>query len=94
MSLKDWLDEEKISPHITSPQEIQNLFKVIDRDIADAGVAGVSADRRFATAYNAALQLATVALLASGYRVTAGKGHHFITIGSLRFTMGKASFLE
>ncbi len=91
MSLQDWLDENKISPHKTTSKEIQNLFKVIDRDIADAGVAGVSADRRFATAYNAALQLATVALLASGYRVTASKGHHFVTISSLQFTMGKTA---
>lgn len=91
MSLLDWLDEEKISPHTTNPQEVQNLFKVIDRDIADAEITAISADRRFATAYNAALQLATVALLASGYRVTAGKGHHYVTLSSLQFTMGKNS---
>ena len=29
---------------------------LIARDLADAGIAGLSADRRFATAYNAALQ--------------------------------------
>jgi hypothetical protein len=91
MSLQDWLEESKISPHKATPKEIKNLFKVIDRDIADAGVSGVSTDRRFATAYNAALQLATVALLASGYRVTASKGHHFVTISSLPFTMGKSA---
>jgi hypothetical protein len=91
MSLQDWLNEDKLSSHTTNPTEIESLFKVIDRDIADAGVTAISADRRFATAYNAALQLATVVLLASGYRVTAGKGHHFVTISSLRFTMGKAA---
>lgn len=91
MSLQDWLNEDKLSLHTTNPKEIQSLFKVIERDIADAGVVGVSADRRFATAYNAALQLATIVLLASGYRVTAGKGHHFVTISSLQFTMGKAA---
>ena len=31
---------------------------LIARDLADAGIAGLSADRRFATAYNAALQAA------------------------------------
>lgn len=30
-------------------------------------------------------------LLTSGYRVTAGKGHHFVTISSLQFTMGEAA---
>jgi uncharacterized protein (UPF0332 family) len=91
MSLQDWLNEKKISPHTTNPKEIENLFKVIDRDIADAGVTAISADRRFATAYNAALQLATVVLLASGFRVTASKGHHFVTLSSLPFTMGKSA---
>jgi uncharacterized protein (UPF0332 family) len=91
MTLQDWLSEDKLKPHTTSAQEIQNLLRVIDRDIADASIVAVSADRRFATAYNAALQLATVALLASGYRVTAGKGHHYVTISSLRYTMGKAA---
>ena len=89
MTLEDWRKEDKLKAHTTNPQEIQSLFRVIDRDIFDARVTAVSADRRFATAYNAALQLATVALLASGYRVTAGKGHHFVTISSLPFTMGK-----
>jgi hypothetical protein len=32
---------------------------LIARDLADAGIVGLSADRRFATAYNAALQAAT-----------------------------------
>ncbi len=91
MSLKDWLSEEKLKQHTTSPKEIESLFKVIDRDIADAQVQGVSADRRFATAYNAALQLATVALLISGYRVVAGKGHHYVTISSLQFTIGASA---
>lgn len=91
MSLQDWLAEDKVKRHKASANEIQSLFNVIDRDIADAGVKEVSADRRFATAYNAALQLATVALLASGYRVSTGKGHHFVTISSLQFTMGKSA---
>lgn len=58
MSLQDWLNEDKLSPHTTNPKEVQSLFKVIERDIADAEVTAISADRRFATAYNAALQLA------------------------------------
>lgn len=91
MTLEDWLKEDKLKAHKTSSKEIQSLFKVIDRDIADAGITATSADRRFATAYNAALQLATVVLLASGYRVTASKGHHFVTLSSLPLTMGKSA---
>jgi hypothetical protein len=91
MSLQAWLSEDKLKRHTASTKEIQSLFQVIDRDIADAGVVGVSADRRFATAYKAGLQLATVALLASGYRVSAGKGHHFVTLSALQYTMGKSA---
>lgn len=91
MTLEDWLKDNKLKRHKTSAKEIQSLFRVIDRDISDAQVVGTSADRRFATAYNAALQLATIVLLASGYRVTAGQGHHFVTISSLPFTMGKSA---
>ena len=91
MSLQDWLTEGKLKQHTSSLKEIQSLFLVIDRDIADAQIMRVSADRRFATAYNAALQLATVVLLASGYRVITGKGHHFLTISSLQYTMGQSA---
>ena len=37
---------------------MDKLRSVIRRDLADASLDGVSADRRFATAYNAALQAA------------------------------------
>jgi hypothetical protein len=36
----------------------------------------VSADRRFATAYNAALLTAHMVIACAGYRVTAKTGHH------------------
>jgi hypothetical protein len=50
----------------------------VERDLKDAEVPGLSSDRRFAIAYNAALQLATVVLYAEGYRST-GTGHHHTT---------------
>jgi len=61
-------------------------LKAADRDLADAQLHELSADRRFTTAYSAALLAATVALAASGYRV-AQEGHHYRTIQSLAFTM-------
>lgn len=63
------------------------LFNVVDRDLADAHATGVSEDRRFATAYNAALQLATIALRAEGFR-TAGVAHHRTAISTLPMILG------
>jgi len=54
--------------------------------MADAQVDTISVDRKFATAYNAALTLSIAALAASGYR-PAGEGHHYWAIQSLAFTL-------
>jgi hypothetical protein len=47
--------------HTTSKKELDNMRALIARDLADASLAGLSADRRFATAYNADKQ--TIGLL-------------------------------
>lgn len=78
MSLKELLADGRIRVHKTSAREVEDLLRVVDRDLADAAIPQLSTDRRFATAYNAALQLATIALHASGYRA-AGAGHHWAT---------------
>ena len=82
MTLRDLLAEGRLRAHMTSAQEVADLLRVVDRDLADAAVAQLSADRRFATAYNAALQLATIALHAAGYRAV-GTGHHWATFQAL-----------
>jgi hypothetical protein len=61
---------------------------LVVRDLADAKVPGLSADRRFATAYNAALQAASMAIACVGYRVTAKIGHHKITFYSANLALG------
>ena len=43
------LERESRRPHATSQQELDDLRALIDRDLHDAGVAGLSADRSFAT---------------------------------------------
>jgi hypothetical protein len=86
VSLQDWLNEGHLKAHKTSRKEIEQLFAVFERDIKDAGAEDLSADRRFATAYNAALMAARAALAASGYR-TSGEGGHYWTIQSLAFTL-------
>ena len=67
-----------------------DLLRVVDRDLGDAEIQQLSADRRFATAYSAALELATIALHAAGYRST-GKGHHWAIIHVLPEIMGTGS---
>lgn len=61
---------------------------LVARDLADSKIAGLSADRRFATAYNAALQAANMAIACTGYRVTAKTGHHKIAIDSVKLAVG------
>jgi hypothetical protein len=86
MSLEDWLNEGKLQKHLTSREELDRLFGVFERDIKDARAANISVDRRFATAYNAALMVARAALAVTGYR-TAGEGNHYLTIQSLTYTI-------
>lgn len=61
---------------------------LVGRDLADANVDGLSADRKYATAYNAALQAANMAIACAGYRVTAKTGHHKITFYSANLALG------
>jgi hypothetical protein len=86
MSLQDWLNEGRLRPHKTGKSEISQLLAVFQRDIDDSRSKTISLDRRFATAYNAALTMATAALAISGYRTT-GERHHYMTIQSLAFTL-------
>ncbi|MHB8793312.1 MAG: SAV_6107 family HEPN domain-containing protein [Thermoleophilia bacterium] len=88
MSLKRLLNSGKLRRQKSSPEEIANLLALVDRDLKDASLKGLSPDRRFATAYNAVLQLATIALRVNGYR-TAGLGHHSTTFKALPSLMGK-----
>lgn len=68
---------------------MDRLRAVIRRDLADASLDGASADRRFATAYNAALQAAKMAIACAGYRVV-GSGHHRISFDVVKLAIGKA----
>ena len=62
---------------------------LIARDLADAGIVGLSADRRFATAYNAALQAANMAIACAGYRIMSKVGHHRVSLESTKLVLGK-----
>lgn len=85
------LANHDVQRHQTSKQEIDDLRALVARDLADAKVSGLSADRRFATAYNAALLAATMVIVCAGYRLTAKTGHHKITFDALRLGIGAAA---
>ena len=86
MSLDDWLNNSWLIPHHATKQEITDLLSVIDRDIRAASVIGLDTDWRLGIAYNACLQCAVTALVASGYRASRIQ-HHYRAIQSLAFTM-------
>ena len=88
MSWKRLLTKGEVKVHQTSKQELDNIRRLIARDLADASVVALSADRRFATAYNAALQSATITIACSGYRVSARAGHHAVTFEAAAFVLG------
>lgn len=87
MSLEKWAEYGWLKAEPTSRDEIQGLLGIVERDLKDATVAGVSEDRRFEAAFNAARTAANVALRASGYRTTTQPGHHIRTIESLELTI-------
>lgn len=88
MDLKRLLNQDKLKPHRTSPEEINDLVKLVKRDIEDARVPGLSADRKFATAYNAILQSVVIMLYCQGYK-TQGIGHHFTLFEAMKEILGR-----
>jgi hypothetical protein len=53
MIFKRLLAQGRLRHHKTSRTEIQQLLRLVDRDIADAQVKDLSSDRRFIIAYEA-----------------------------------------
>jgi len=83
------LANKEAQKHKTSKKELDNMRALIARDLADAAIAGLSSDRRFATAYNAALQAANMAIACAGYRIVSKVGHHRVSFESVRLVLGK-----
>jgi uncharacterized protein (UPF0332 family) len=88
MSLLDWRNGGWIRPHTSSPEEIRDLFRIVDRDLADAANSTISADSRHYIAYNGALKLCAILLYAEGYRPEKGHGSHQRAIDSLPLILG------
>lgn len=87
MSLQQWANNGWLKVHQTSPKEIQDLLKIVERDLADAVVGDISAEWRFGIAYNAALKLCTILIYVSGYRPEKAL-QHYRTLQALPLILG------
>ena len=87
MSLGDWRKNGWLADHEASPEETCALLRMVERDLKDCRSPGLSTDWRLNIAYHTALQAATVALHAAGYRA-ARDAHHYRIIQSLAHTVG------
>jgi len=89
VSLSGLLASKRLERHRVHPHEIESLRKLVARDLKDAAIPGLSADRTFATAYNAVLQLSRMALASAGYRVSSTlPGHHQTTFEAAGIVLG------
>ena len=86
MTLKMWHDNGWLRPHQTSRDEIENLLRIVERDLVDSEE-GISEDWRFGIAYNAALKLCTILLYAEGYKAERAL-QHYRTIQAVPLIMG------
>jgi uncharacterized protein (UPF0332 family) len=89
MSWKKLLQDNKVHRHTTSRQELNEIRRLVARDLTDAALLALSEDRRFATAYNAALQTAKMAIACAGYRIANVPGHHRLTFEGAKLALGK-----
>lgn len=88
MSIDSFLKRGVLVRQAPSKEEIDDLFKIVERDLNDSKATEVSYDWQFGIAYNAALKLATILVRAAGYRVK-GQGHHMNTIALIPDFLGK-----
>jgi len=86
VSLADWLKDKFIEMHRPSAGEIANLLHICDRDLGKCQITELGPDWRLSIAHNAALQAASAALSAAGYRARK-EGQHYRVIQSLAFTI-------
>jgi hypothetical protein len=91
MSWKRLLEERKVHAHRTSRRELDDLRAVVLRDLEDAAIPRLSDDRRFATAYNAALQTAKMSIACAGFRLAGTLGHHRLTFEAAALALGPAA---
>ncbi|MDY6952408.1 MAG: hypothetical protein SWE60_12920 [Thermodesulfobacteriota bacterium] len=89
MTLELWKQNGWLREYETSRGEVASILGLVNRDLTDAVQGEISTDWRFNIAYNAALQLATLVLYASGYRAGRGESKHYRVIQALPLVMGE-----
>jgi len=62
MNFDELLRDDRLRQHKTSQQEIKEMLYLVDRDLIDASIEGLSSDRRFMIIYDPVLTLATIPL--------------------------------
>lgn len=87
MSLNDWAKNGWLKAQTPTREQISKIFSVVDRDLEDSK-RNLSSDGQFNIAYNAALQLCAIALLAEGWRADKLNAH-YRTIAALPVILGK-----
>jgi len=76
MKIDELLKKRKIHRHRASPEEIERLLELADRDIRMARLTVAEDwDWAFSIAYNAVLQSARAYMCSQGYRPAAEQGH-------------------
>lgn len=75
MTWQELLRQKRVQRLPTEREEIEALRRVVERDLADAAISGLSTDARAGLSYDAARAAATMAIRASGYRVRGLRGH-------------------
>ena len=89
MTLQNLLKIGRLKPHAPTADEIRRLLAAAERNLADARAEIISDETRFDAAYKAIMQLALIAMMASGYRPSTNEpGHHQTMIQSLPLTLG------
>ena len=82
-----------VSLDVVAPERAQvaKMLAAVERNLADARLAGLSAENRFDVGYKAIMQLAMLSLYANGYRpLTSRPGHHQTAIQTLTLTVAVA----
>jgi hypothetical protein len=87
MSLDVWAKSGWLKAQAPTRDQIAKIFGVVDRDLEDSK-RNLSPDGQFNIAYNAALQLCAIVLLAKGWKPDKLNAHHR-TISALPLIMGK-----
>ena len=92
MTLENLLAIHRLQAFEATPGGVQRLLASAERNLADARLAGLSADNRFDAAYKAIMQCAMIGLWAKGFRTaTSQPGHHQTALQTLPKTLGLAA---